>query len=185
MSTAIPKLPFVSNDCIFLLPRSTSVSQTFTRPSYVVPARNCPFGDRAIAQISPALLPSERPQTGQHRNRLPALQKYSTVTYQRNRLEGVPSIRLASTHSPSLDSHRIHCPSNPTLASLRPSRLAARWWQPRRWALESVCTRGKSCEEGVVVVVWTFREDEPEAEMTWPGTTARAKMSVMWAIDCG
>lgn len=52
----MPKLPFVSYSRIFC--RAATVSHTLMRPSYVLPARYCPSSDSAIAQISPALLPS-------------------------------------------------------------------------------------------------------------------------------
>lgn len=43
------------------------------------------------------------------------------------------------------------------------------------WAPSMVCWRGKSGS----VVEWAFKDEEPEAEMTWVGVTAREKMSVM------
>ena len=55
-STAIPKLPLVSYSRIFL--PSARLSHTLMRPSKVVLARYCPSSESAIAQTSPALLPS-------------------------------------------------------------------------------------------------------------------------------
>lgn len=56
-SIAMPKLPLVSNSLIFLQP--PTLSQTLIRPSTDVAARYCPSAERAMAQISPALLPSD------------------------------------------------------------------------------------------------------------------------------
>jgi hypothetical protein len=52
----MPKLPFVSKSRIFA--PSATVSQTLIRPSMVVLARYRPSAERAMAQTSPALLPS-------------------------------------------------------------------------------------------------------------------------------
>lgn len=56
-SIDIPKFPLVSNSRIFA--QFAKLSQTLTRPSTEVLARYWPSSDRAIAHISPALLPSE------------------------------------------------------------------------------------------------------------------------------
>ena len=52
----IPKLPFVSNSRI--LAPFARLSHTLILPSKDVAARYCPFSERAIDHISPALLPS-------------------------------------------------------------------------------------------------------------------------------
>jgi hypothetical protein len=52
----MPKLPFVSYSRIFFRP--SFKSHTLILPSYVVLAKNCPSSLSAMAQISPALLPS-------------------------------------------------------------------------------------------------------------------------------
>jgi hypothetical protein len=51
-------------------------------------------------------------------------------------------------------------PPKPALAAKRPLREVQMWWQPSLWAEGRVWTSGM---EGVVVE-WTFREEEPEAE---------------------
>ena len=71
-------------------------------------------------------------------------------------------------------------PPKPTETNVLPGppRAVVMWWQPRRWALERVCVRGKV---GEVVVLWMSRWEEPEAEMRALGVGAREKISVGWA----